>query len=87
MPTLEPKPCPFCGGKPTETVTMRPLVDHKWMPTIGCRPCGFEIRRSTRSLAVRQWNRRANAMDSPDKPTEVTERLGKPWRTRQGGDV
>lgn len=57
--TLQLKPCPFCGGKPS-------LYILRFYKTISCKSCLAEIK-ANRSCTIKDfselWNRRINETD------------------------
>ncbi|MCI6468153.1 MAG: Lar family restriction alleviation protein [Faecalicatena sp.] len=49
------KPCPFCGRRDLDDVTVATLPEEYF---VGCPTCDFGFIRPTRDAAVKKWNRR-----------------------------
>ena len=54
----EMKPCPFCGGKDLETVSLSVLLDNNWW-TVDCNDCAISGPMGRgEEKAIENWNKR-----------------------------
>lgn len=52
------KPCPFCGGNDTETVSLSALLEYDWW-TVDCKDCAISgPMRWGEDAAIEAWNNR-----------------------------
>lgn len=83
MPTLDLKPCPFCGGE----AFLQGPYDNEWDVLCDDDSCGASLQRTSEAAVIAAWNRRPEPTNGWILGNDTPPDSGEPVWLRTGGPI